>query len=109
MYEPIKGYKVKCIRLNTGEVFMGFVKPEKNGYKIIEPQIILTVADNNQMEVNFAPWIPYARDFHFKVLDQQIQTVFDPNPTLTQNFKSVTGNQPRGDLIEFIKEESKVE
>lgn len=89
---------------------MGFVKKTLLGnYIITDPQIILTVADSGKMEVNFAPWIPYARDFHFKVLDQQIQTVFDPNPTLTQNFKSVTGNQPRGDLIEFIKEESKVE
>ena len=34
MYEPIKGYKVKCIRLNTGEVIMGFVKPEHRLLKI---------------------------------------------------------------------------
>ncbi len=85
---------------------MGFVKKTPNGFEIIEPQIILTVAENNQMEVNFAPWIPYARDYHFRILDQQIQTVFDPKPELTQNFKFVTGNQPRGDLKEFIEEKN---
>ena len=74
--------EVKCIRLNTGEVIMGFVKKTLLGnYIITDPQIILTVADSGKMEVNFAPWIPYAKEYKFKIMKPLIQTVFDPTTT----------------------------
>tara|TARA_B100001063_G_C16756774_1_gene553591 strand:- start:1111 stop:1395 length:285 start_codon:yes stop_codon:yes gene_type:complete len=86
--------KVKCIRLNTGEVIMGFVEKLFLGdYIITEPQIILTTAENNKMEVNFAPWIPYAKEYKFKIKHQVIQSVFDPKPQLETNFKVATGNR----------------
>ena len=86
--------KVKCIRLNTGEVIMGFVKKTILGnYIITDPQIILTVADSGKMEVNFAPWIPYAKEYKFKIMKPLIQTVFDPKPQLETNFKVATGNR----------------
>ena len=47
---------------------MGFVKKTLLGnYIITDPQIILTVADSGKMEVNFAPWIPYAKEYKFKI------------------------------------------
>lgn len=86
--------EVKCIRLNTGEVIMGFVKKTLLGnYIITDPQIILTVADSGKMEVNFAPWIPYAKEYKFKIMKPLIQTVFDPKPQLETNFKVATGNR----------------
>ena len=86
--------EVKCIRLNTGEVIMGFVKKTFFGnYIITEPQIILTTAENNKMEVNFAPWIPYAKEFKFKINQLLVQSVFDPKPQLETNFKVATGNR----------------
>ena len=86
--------EVKCIRLNTGEVIMGFVKKTILGnYIITVPQIILTVADSGKMEVNFAPWIPYAKEYKFKIMKPLIQTVFDPKPQLETNFKVATGNR----------------
>ena len=86
--------EVKCIRLNTGEVIMGFVEKTFFGdYIIIDPQIILTVADSGKMEVNFAPWIPYAKEYKFKIMKPLIQTVFDPKPQLETNFKVATGNR----------------
>ena len=86
--------EVKCIRLNTGEVIMGFVKKTLLGnYIITDPQIILTVADSGKMEVNFAPWIPYAKEYKFKIMKPIIQTVFDPKPQLETNFKVATGNR----------------
>lgn len=86
--------EVKCIRLNTGEVIMGFVKKTILGnYIITDPQIILTVADSGKMEVNFAPWIPYAKEYKFKIMKPLIQTVFDPKPQLETNFKVATGNR----------------
>ena len=86
--------EVKCIRLNTGEEIMGFVKKTLLGnYIITDPQIILTVADSGKMEVNFAPWIPYAKEYKFKIMKPLIQTVFDPKPQLETNFKVATGNR----------------
>ena len=87
---------IKCIRLNTGEVLMGFAKKDFFGnYIILEPQIILTVAEGGKMEVNFAPWIPYAKDYVFTIYKRSIQTVFEPRPQLETNFKVATGNRER--------------
>tara|TARA_Y100001951_G_C11290267_1_gene271644 strand:- start:246 stop:485 length:240 start_codon:yes stop_codon:yes gene_type:complete len=73
---------------------MGFVEKTFFGdYIIIDPQIILTVADSGKMEVNFAPWIPYAKEYKFKIRKPLIQTVFDPKPQLETNFKVATGNR----------------
>ena len=73
---------------------MGFVEKTFFGdYIIIDPQIILTVADSGKMEVNFAPWIPYAKEYKFKIMKPLIQTVFDPKPQLETNFKVATGNR----------------
>ena len=70
---------------------MGFVKKTILGnYIITDPQIILTVADSGKMEVNFAPWIPYAKEYKFKIMKPLIQTVFDPKPQLETNFKVAT-------------------
>ena len=73
---------------------MGFVKKTLLGnYIITDPQIILTVADSGKMEVYFAPWIPYAKEYKFKIMIPLIQTVFDPKPQLETNFKVATGNR----------------
>ena len=56
-------YKVLCVRLASREVLMGFCKELEDGsVEIIEPQIMITDAADGQMQVNFAPWIPYAKD-----------------------------------------------
>ena len=47
------------------------------------------------MEVNFAPWIPYAKDYVFTIYKRSIQTVFEPRPQLETNFKVATGNRER--------------
>ena len=73
---------------------MGFVKKTLLGnYIITDPQIILTVADSGKMEVNFAPWIPYAKEYKFKIMKPLIQTVFYHKPQLETNFKVATGNR----------------
>lgn len=90
-------YKVMCIRLATGEVIMGFCKElEDSSVEIIEPQIIITDAAEGKMEINFAPWIPYAKDYEFIIEGSQIQTLFEPKPQLETNFKVATGNKKRG-------------
>lgn len=85
---------VSCIRLNTGEVLLAFItKKFWNGdVQVTEPNIVLTVAEGGQMEVNFAPWIPYAKDETFRLRKESIQTIFEPRPALATNYKRVTGN-----------------
>ncbi len=99
MYKPMPGFVTKCVRLNTGEVLMGFVQTLKNGdVHIVEPQILITIAEGGKMEVNFAPWIPYAKEYEFIIAKDSIQTIFEPRPQLETNFKNQTGNNVRGQV-----------
>jgi|TARA_B110000858_G_C17666153_1_gene409661 hypothetical protein len=85
--------KVQCIRLDTGEVLIGFVKRLWNGdYKISEAQVCIQEIKDGTMEVNLAPWIPFAKEYTFVINSGLIQTVFDAKPQLTTNFKVATGN-----------------
>ncbi len=85
--------KVKCIRLDTGEVLIGFVKRKLNGdYVITDAQICIMEVKDGTMEVNMAPWIPFAKEYIFTVNKNLIQTVFDAKPQLETNFKVATGN-----------------
>ncbi len=89
--------KVKCIRLDTGEVLIGFVERTILGnYKIIDAQICLTNTEDGKYEVNLAPWIPFAKEYTFILNSDLVQTVFEPRPQLETNFKVATGNKVRG-------------
>ena len=89
--------KVKCIRLDTGEVLIGFVERTILGnYKIIDAQICLTNKEDGKYEVNLAPWIPFAKEYTFILNSDLVQTVFEPRPQLETNFKVATGNKIRG-------------
>ena len=84
---------VKCIRLDTGEVLIGFVKKHFNGdYTIADAQTCIMEVKNGNMEVNLAPWIPFAKEYTFRIHKGLIQTVFDAKPQLETNFKVATGN-----------------
>ena len=50
------------------------------------------------MEVNFAPWIPYAKEYEFIIAKDSVQTIFEPRPQLETNFKNQTGNNVRGQV-----------
>ncbi len=89
--------KVKCIRLDTGEVLIGFVERTILGnYKIVDAQICLTNTEDGKYEVNLAPWIPFAKEYTFILNNDLVQTVFEPRPQLETNFKVATGNKVRG-------------
>ena len=89
--------KVKCIRLDTGEVLIGFVERTILGnYKIVDAQICLTNTEDGKYEVNLAPWIPFAKEYTFILNSDLVQTVFEPRPQLETNFKVATGNKVRG-------------
>ena len=48
------------------------------------------------MNVNLAPWIPYAKEYTFKINKNKVISCFDARPQLEQNFKVQTGNRERG-------------
>ena len=85
--------KVKCIRLDTGEVLIGWVKKLWNGnYRIEDAHICISEVKDGNMETNMAPWIPFAKEYNFTIKKGLIQTVFEPKPQLETNFKIATGN-----------------
>tara|TARA_A100001388_G_C28623476_1_gene428702 strand:- start:368 stop:655 length:288 start_codon:yes stop_codon:yes gene_type:complete len=85
--------KVKCIRLDTGEVLIGWVKKLWNGnYRIEDAHICISEVKDGNMETNMAPWIPFAKEYNFIIKKGLIQTVFEPKPQLETNFKIATGN-----------------
>ena len=92
---------VKCIRLDTGEVLIGFVEKKWNGdYIISEAQVCVMEVKDGNMEVNMAPWIPFAKEYTFTINRGLIQTVFDAKPQLETNFKVATGNNfQRGKIV----------
>lgn len=89
--------KVKCIRLDTGEVLIGFVETSlfTGDYTITDAQICLTNTEDGKYEVNLAPWIPFAKEYTFTINKDLVQTVFEPRPQLETNFKVATGNNKR--------------
>lgn len=88
---------VKCIRLDTGEVLIGFVEVHRwtGDYTITDAQICLTNTEDGKYEVNLAPWIPFAKEYTFTINKDLVQTVFEPRPQLETNFKVATGNNKR--------------
>lgn len=86
--------KVKCIRLDTGEVIIGFVEKTLFGdYKIKDANLCITDVSDGKFEVKLAPWIPYAKEYDFLINKNLVQTVFEPRPQLETNFKVATGNK----------------
>jgi hypothetical protein len=85
--------KVKCIRLNTGEVLIGFVSNGLCSYKIEDAQVLITGIEDEKYEVNLAPWIPYAKEYNFKIWKWAVMSVFEAKPQLETNFKVATGNK----------------
>ena len=61
-----------------------------------DAQQCLVSLEDNRMEVQLAPYIPFAKEFVFEVRHDKVQSVFEPKPQLEQNFKVETGNNVRG-------------
>ena len=90
--------EVKCLRLDTGEILIGFFKNLwwKGKYEIRDCQQCLLSLEDNRMEVQLAPYVPFAKEYVFQIRHDKVQSVFDAKPQLEQNYKVETGNQIRG-------------
>ena len=69
--------KVNCIRLDTGEVLIGWVKKLWNGdYRIEDAHICISEVKDGNMETNMARF-PFAKEYTFTIKKGLIQTVFE--------------------------------
>jgi hypothetical protein len=89
--------KVKCLRLATGEVVIGFYKKLWNGdVQLTDVKQCLVQVAEGKMEVDLGDYLPFAKEYTFVFSKNQILNVFDAKPQLEQNYKISTGNNIRG-------------
>ena len=84
---------IKCLRLENGDVVIGLVTEGPLNYTVEEAHACIVEVKGTNMEVGLAPWIPYAKDYTFKISKVRVVTSFEPRPNLAQNFKVLTGNK----------------
>lgn len=86
--------EIKAIKLLGGEVIMGYVTESlSNKVSISEAQLLVQQVVDGNMEINLAPWLPYAREYNFEIPKSQIVTIFNVRPNLETNYKLATGNK----------------
>mgnify|MGYP001166903412 CR=1 FL=1 len=87
--------EIKAVKLLGGEVIMGMVTESffSNTVLIEEAQQCIQQVVDDRMEINLAPWLPYAREYNFVIPKKQIVTTFKVRPNLETNYKVATGNK----------------
>ena len=60
---------------------------------IEEAQLCVQQVVDDRMEINLAPWLPFAREYNFVIPKKQIVTMFKVRPNLETNYKVATGNK----------------
>ena len=90
-----KTTEIKAVKLLGGEVIIGIVTDSlfKPSVTVSEAQLCISNVIDGRMEVNLAPWLPYAREYDFVVPKSQILTMFKVRPNLETNYKVATGNK----------------
>jgi hypothetical protein len=87
--------EIRAVKLIGGEIIMGFCTEKKLSNKILieEAQELLVQIIDGKMEVELAPWLPFAMEYNFEVSKSSIITVFKVRPNLEINYKKNTGNK----------------
>ena len=87
--------EIRAIKLIGGEIIMGFCTGKKLSNKILieEAQELLVQIVDGKMEVELAPWLPFAMEYNFEVNKSSIITIFKVRPNLEINYKKNTGNK----------------
>ena len=85
---------IKAVKLLGGEVIIGYVTESifSNTILIQDAQLCVQQVVEDRMEINLAPWLPYAREYNFVIPKKQIVTIFKVRPNLETNYKVATGN-----------------
>ena len=84
--------EIKAVKLLGGEVILGRVTEYSKEITIEEAQLCIVMVEDGKMEVNLAPWLPFAREYNFTVNKSQVITIFKVRPNLETNYKVATGN-----------------
>ena len=86
---------IKALKLLGGEIVMGYVTESfaSKSVTISEAQLLVQQVVEGNMEVQLAPWLPYAREYTFEIPKSQIVTMFNVRPNLETNYKLATGNK----------------
>lgn len=85
---------VKLIRLITGEVIMGFYKPNGDySVKVSDPVLVHAMAGpNGQMQLGMMPYMAFSKDESFEFSLVNILNVANPADGLRQQYiQSMTG------------------
>lgn len=87
--------EIRAVKLIGGEIIMGFCTEKKLSNKILieEAQELLVQIVDGKMEVELAPWLPFAMEYNFEVSKSSIITIFKVRPNLEINYKKNTGNK----------------
>ena len=85
---------IKAVKLLGGEVIIGYVTESifSNTVLIQDAQLCVQQVIEDRMEINLAPWLPYAREYNYRIPKKQIVTIFKVRPNLETNYKVATGN-----------------
>ena len=76
--------EIRAVKLIGGEIIMGFCTEKKLSNKILieEAQELLVQIVDGKMEVELAPWLPFAMEYNFEVSKSSIITIFKVRPNL---------------------------
>ena len=87
--------EIRAVKLIGGEVIIGFITEKRFSDKILieEAQECLVQIVDGKMEVELAPWLPFAMKYNFEVNKSSIITLFKVRPNLEINYKKNTGNK----------------
>ena len=87
--------EIRAVKLIGGEVIIGFITEKRFSDKILieEAQECLVSIVDCKMEVELAPWLPFAMEYNFEVNKSSIITIFKVRPNLEINYKKNTGNK----------------
>ena len=87
--------EIRAVKLIGGEVIIGFMTEKRFSDKILieEAQECLVQIVDGKMEVELAPWLPFAMEYNFEVNKSSIITIFKVRPNLEINYKKNTGNK----------------
>ena len=87
--------EIRAVKLIGGEVIIGFITEKRFSDKILveEAQECLVSIVDGKMEVELAPWLPFAMEYNFEVSKSSIITMFKVRPNLEINYKKNTGNK----------------
>lgn len=87
--------EIRAVSLIGGEVIIGFITEKRFSDKILieeAQQCIISIVDG-KMEVELAPWLPYAMEYNFEINKSTIISIFKVRPNLEINYKKNTGNK----------------